>query len=48
MHHMVQKTKDGIAAEANLQVVGIDSNLHLLQKENYYEKVEMYNMRSDS
>ncbi len=35
LHHMVQKTKDGIAAEANLQVVGIDSNLHLLQKENY-------------
>lgn len=35
LHHMIQKTKNGIAAQAGLKVVGIDSNLHLLQSENY-------------
>lgn len=35
LHYMVQKTRKEIAAEAGLKVVGIDSNLQVLQQENY-------------
>lgn len=33
--YMVEKARKGVAAELGLQVIGIDSNLQLLQKENY-------------
>lgn len=33
--YMVEKARKGIAAELGLQVIGIDSNLQLLQQENY-------------
>lgn len=35
LHTMTQKAKSGIAAETGLQVVSVDSNLQLLQNENY-------------
>lgn len=33
--YMVEKARKGVAAELGLQVIGIDSNLQLLQQENY-------------
>ena len=35
LQHMAQKAREGIAAETGLKVVSVDSNLQLLQSENY-------------
>ena len=35
LYHMAEKTRKGIASELGLQVVSVDSNLQILQTENY-------------
>lgn len=37
LQYMVKRARDGIAAELNLSVIGVDTNLHLLQDELYLE-----------
>ncbi len=39
LRYMAAKAKNGIAREVNLQVIYIDSNIHLLQTERYIEVV---------